>query len=123
MIFFSICVSCPVCVIACVSLSPVSGLCDNLIQDIIYSYLVLPNRITIPLVGEAQLSQLRFPIPKVGRDGQFPLITHTTLSLKARHTFHCMKPNLINESTNLPLLFCYVEMQSIPYGIIEFQCC
>uniref|UniRef100_A0A674EV59 Extended synaptotagmin 2 n=1 Tax=Salmo trutta TaxID=8032 RepID=A0A674EV59_SALTR len=41
-----------------------NGMCDNLIQDIIYSYLVLPNRITIPLVGEAQLSQLRFPIPK-----------------------------------------------------------
>ncbi|KAJ8336606.1 hypothetical protein SKAU_G00378260 [Synaphobranchus kaupii] len=41
-----------------------NGLCDNLIQDIIYSYLVLPNRITIPLVGEVQLAQLRFPIPK-----------------------------------------------------------
>uniref|UniRef100_A0A674EUT8 Extended synaptotagmin 2 n=1 Tax=Salmo trutta TaxID=8032 RepID=A0A674EUT8_SALTR len=54
----------PVSIGTCVSLSPVSGMCDNLIQDIIYSYLVLPNRITIPLVGEAQLSQLRFPIPK-----------------------------------------------------------
>lgn len=42
-----------------------SGLCDNIIQDIIYTYLVLPNRITIPLVGEAQLAQLRFPMPKV----------------------------------------------------------
>lgn len=42
-----------------------SGLCDNIIQDIIYTYLVLPNRITIPLVGEAQLAQLRFPVPKV----------------------------------------------------------
>ncbi|CAN9503497.1 unnamed protein product [Ophioblennius macclurei] len=42
----------------------VNGLCDNMIQDIIYSYLVLPNRITIPLVGEAQLAQLRFPVPK-----------------------------------------------------------
>ncbi|XP_036374583.1 extended synaptotagmin-2-like isoform X2 [Megalops cyprinoides] len=41
-----------------------NGLCDNLIQDIIYSYLVLPNRITIPLVGEVQLAQLRFPMPK-----------------------------------------------------------
>ncbi|KAJ8011869.1 hypothetical protein DPEC_G00062760 [Dallia pectoralis] len=41
-----------------------NGLCDNLIQDIIYSNLVLPNRITIPLVGDAQLSQLRFPMPK-----------------------------------------------------------
>uniref|UniRef100_A0A668AYZ0 Extended synaptotagmin 2 n=1 Tax=Myripristis murdjan TaxID=586833 RepID=A0A668AYZ0_9TELE len=40
------------------------GLCDNIIQDIIYSYLVLPNRITIPLVGDAQLAQLRFPMPK-----------------------------------------------------------
>ncbi|XP_041804320.1 extended synaptotagmin-2 isoform X2 [Chelmon rostratus] len=42
----------------------VNGLCDSIIQDIIYSYLVLPNRITIPLVGEAQLAQLRFPMPK-----------------------------------------------------------
>ncbi|KAM7400077.1 hypothetical protein PAMA_004669 [Pampus argenteus] len=42
----------------------VNGLCNNIIQDIIYSYLVLPNRITIPLVGEAQLAQLRFPVPK-----------------------------------------------------------
>nr|XP_046263667.1 extended synaptotagmin-2-like isoform X2 [Scatophagus argus] len=42
----------------------VNGLCDNIIQDIIYNYLVLPNRINIPLVGEAQLAQLRFPIPK-----------------------------------------------------------
>ncbi|XP_034078544.1 extended synaptotagmin-2-like isoform X4 [Gymnodraco acuticeps] len=42
----------------------VSGLCDNIIQDVIYSFLVLPNRITIPLVGEAQLAQLRFPIPQ-----------------------------------------------------------
>ncbi|XP_069031510.1 extended synaptotagmin-2 isoform X2 [Embiotoca jacksoni] len=42
----------------------VNGLCDNIIQDIIYSFVVLPNRITIPLVGEAQLAQLRFPVPK-----------------------------------------------------------
>ncbi|KAM3604794.1 uncharacterized protein V6R79_016288 [Siganus canaliculatus] len=42
----------------------VNGLCDSIIQDIIYSYLVLPNRITIPLVGETQLAQLRFPMPK-----------------------------------------------------------
>ncbi|KAA8587213.1 hypothetical protein FQN60_016075, partial [Etheostoma spectabile] len=41
-----------------------SGLCDNIIQDIIYSFVVLPNRITIPLVGEAALAQLRFPVPK-----------------------------------------------------------
>ncbi|KAL7387641.1 hypothetical protein ABVT39_026581 [Epinephelus coioides] len=41
-----------------------NGLCDNIIQDIIYNFVVLPNRITIPLVGEAQLAQLRFPIPK-----------------------------------------------------------
>ncbi|XP_058483733.1 extended synaptotagmin-2-like [Solea solea] len=42
----------------------VNGLCDNIIQDIIYSYLVLPNSIKIPLVGEAELAQLRFPVPK-----------------------------------------------------------
>ncbi|CAG5928485.1 unnamed protein product [Menidia menidia] len=34
-----------------------------MIQDIIYSYLVLPNRLTIPLVGDEQLARLRFPIP------------------------------------------------------------
>ncbi|XP_077412435.1 extended synaptotagmin-2 [Vanacampus margaritifer] len=42
----------------------INGLCDNLIQDIICGLLVLPNRITIPLVGEAQLDQLLFPVPK-----------------------------------------------------------
>lgn len=37
---------------------------ESLIQDIIYNYLVLPNRITIPLVGDMELDQLRFPMPK-----------------------------------------------------------
>uniref|UniRef100_A0A3Q2PL34 Extended synaptotagmin 2 n=1 Tax=Fundulus heteroclitus TaxID=8078 RepID=A0A3Q2PL34_FUNHE len=40
------------------------GFSNNVIQDIIYSYLVLPNRITIPLVGEEDLAKLRFPMPK-----------------------------------------------------------
>uniref|UniRef100_A0A4W6FJY7 Extended synaptotagmin 2 n=1 Tax=Lates calcarifer TaxID=8187 RepID=A0A4W6FJY7_LATCA len=40
------------------------GFSDSLIQDIIYSYLVLPNRVTIPLVGNVELAQLRFPMPK-----------------------------------------------------------
>ncbi|XP_077077878.1 extended synaptotagmin-2 isoform X2 [Siphateles boraxobius] len=42
----------------------INGLCDSVIQDIIYSFLVLPNKITIPLVNDEQLSRLRFPIPK-----------------------------------------------------------
>ncbi|XP_048866680.1 extended synaptotagmin-2-like isoform X2 [Brienomyrus brachyistius] len=42
----------------------INGLCDGLIQDIIYSNLVLPNRITIPLVGKDELQRLRFPMPK-----------------------------------------------------------
>ncbi|KAF4076654.1 hypothetical protein AMELA_G00217550 [Ameiurus melas] len=41
-----------------------NGLCDGVIEDIICSNLVLPQKITIPLVGEAQLAQLRFPMPK-----------------------------------------------------------
>uniref|UniRef100_A0A671W2D0 Extended synaptotagmin 2 n=1 Tax=Sparus aurata TaxID=8175 RepID=A0A671W2D0_SPAAU len=40
------------------------GFSDSLIQDIIYKYLVLPNRITIPLVGDVELAKLRFPMPK-----------------------------------------------------------
>ncbi|KAM4556096.1 extended synaptotagmin-2-B isoform 2-T2 [Fundulus diaphanus] len=42
----------------------VNGLCDGLVQDIIYSYLVLPNRLNIPLVGTAELARIRFPIPE-----------------------------------------------------------
>ncbi|XP_052403573.1 extended synaptotagmin-2-A-like isoform X1 [Carassius gibelio] len=42
----------------------INGLCDSVIQDIIYSFLVLPNKITIPLVDDAQISRLRFPMPK-----------------------------------------------------------
>ncbi|XP_034416123.1 extended synaptotagmin-2 [Cyclopterus lumpus] len=41
-----------------------NGFTDNLIQDVIYNYLVLPNRITIPLVGDVELAKLRFPMPK-----------------------------------------------------------
>ncbi|XP_044102872.1 extended synaptotagmin-2 isoform X3 [Neovison vison] len=41
-----------------------NGLSDTIILDIISSYLVLPNRITVPLVSEVQIAQLRFPIPK-----------------------------------------------------------
>ncbi|XP_034038606.1 extended synaptotagmin-2-B [Thalassophryne amazonica] len=42
----------------------VNGLSDGIIQDIICSILVLPNRINIPLVGDEQLAKLRFPLPK-----------------------------------------------------------
>nr|XP_015810128.2 extended synaptotagmin-2-A isoform X3 [Nothobranchius furzeri] len=41
-----------------------NGFSNNLILDIIYNYLVLPNRVTIPLVGEEKLAKLRFPMPK-----------------------------------------------------------
>uniref|UniRef100_A0A4W4FNW3 Extended synaptotagmin-like protein 2a n=1 Tax=Electrophorus electricus TaxID=8005 RepID=A0A4W4FNW3_ELEEL len=41
-----------------------TDLSDGIIEDIICSYLVLPNRITIPLVGNEEiLAQLRFPVP------------------------------------------------------------
>ncbi|XP_034410900.1 extended synaptotagmin-2 isoform X2 [Cyclopterus lumpus] len=42
----------------------INGLFDSIVQDIISSQMVLPNRITIPLVQESQLAQLRFPMPK-----------------------------------------------------------
>ncbi|XP_018428248.1 PREDICTED: extended synaptotagmin-2 [Nanorana parkeri] len=41
-----------------------NGISDTIILDIISNYLVLPNRITVPLVSDLQISQLRFPIPK-----------------------------------------------------------
>ncbi|XP_051755892.1 extended synaptotagmin-2 isoform X2 [Ctenopharyngodon idella] len=42
----------------------INGFSDHLIQDIISTYMVLPNRITVPLIGEVELAQLRFPMPK-----------------------------------------------------------
>ncbi|KAM8967653.1 extended synaptotagmin-2 [Pelodytes ibericus] len=41
-----------------------NGVSDTIILDIISNYLVLPNRITVPLVSDIQIAQLRFPIPK-----------------------------------------------------------
>ncbi|XP_062955571.1 extended synaptotagmin-2 isoform X2 [Cynocephalus volans] len=41
-----------------------NGLSDTIILDIISNHLVLPNRITVPLVSEIQIAQLRFPVPK-----------------------------------------------------------
>ncbi|CAH2282066.1 extended synaptotagmin-2 isoform X1 [Pelobates cultripes] len=41
-----------------------NGVSDTIILDIISNYLVLPNRITVPLVSDLQIAQLRFPIPK-----------------------------------------------------------
>uniref|UniRef100_A0A8I5MZC3 Extended synaptotagmin-2 n=1 Tax=Papio anubis TaxID=9555 RepID=A0A8I5MZC3_PAPAN len=41
-----------------------NGLSDTIISDMISNYLVLPNRITVPLVSEVQIAQLRFPVPK-----------------------------------------------------------
>ncbi|XP_055520539.1 extended synaptotagmin-2 isoform X1 [Leucoraja erinacea] len=41
-----------------------NGLSDTIILDIMSNYMVLPNRISVPLVNEVQLEQLRFPVPK-----------------------------------------------------------
>ncbi|XP_053706519.1 extended synaptotagmin-1 isoform X2 [Synchiropus splendidus] len=37
---------------------------DTMIMDAIASYLVLPNRLTIPLVADLQVAQLRSPLPR-----------------------------------------------------------
>ncbi|XP_055059229.1 extended synaptotagmin-2 isoform X3 [Misgurnus anguillicaudatus] len=42
----------------------INGLSDGIIQDIIYSYLVLPNKLNIPLIDKAHIDKLRFPMPK-----------------------------------------------------------
>ncbi|XP_066477566.1 extended synaptotagmin-3 [Tiliqua scincoides] len=41
----------------------ISSLSESLLQDLIASRLVLPNRITIPLKKNIDISRLRFPIP------------------------------------------------------------
>nr|XP_033787483.1 extended synaptotagmin-2 isoform X2 [Geotrypetes seraphini] len=41
-----------------------NGLSNAIILDIIANYLVLPNRVTVSLVSDAELSKLRFPVPK-----------------------------------------------------------
>ncbi|XP_030623547.1 extended synaptotagmin-1 [Chanos chanos] len=41
-----------------------NALSDNLIMDAIASHLVLPNRLTIPLVADLHVAQLRSPLPR-----------------------------------------------------------
>lgn len=105
-----------------------SGLCDNIIQDIIYSFLVLPNRITIPLVGEAQLAQLRFPMPKVTHEhGLFvapvflvslqPPLTPPRLSPQGILRIHFIEAqDLLGKDKFLGGL---IKGKSDPYGVIQ----
>ncbi|XP_040009417.1 extended synaptotagmin-1 [Xiphias gladius] len=41
-----------------------NAISDTLIMDAIASYLVLPNRLTVPLVANLQVAQLRSPLPR-----------------------------------------------------------
>lgn len=38
---------------------------DTMIMDAIASHLVLPNRLTVPLVADLHIAQLRSPLPRV----------------------------------------------------------
>jgi len=38
---------------------------DTMIMDAIASFLVLPNRLTVPLVADLHVAQLRSPLPRV----------------------------------------------------------
>lgn len=38
---------------------------DTMIMDAIASHLVLPNRLTVPLVADLHVAQLRSPLPRV----------------------------------------------------------
>lgn len=42
-----------------------SAMSDTMIMDAIASHLVLPNRLTIPLVADLHVAQLRSPLPRV----------------------------------------------------------
>lgn len=42
-----------------------SVMSDSMIMDAIASFLVLPNRLVVPLVQEVHLAQLRSPLPRV----------------------------------------------------------
>ncbi|XP_030612388.1 extended synaptotagmin-2 isoform X3 [Archocentrus centrarchus] len=76
-----------------------NGFSDSLIQDIIYSYLVLPNRLTIPLVGNVELAKLRFPMPK----GVLRIYFLEAQDLEGKDTF----------------LGGLIKGKSDPYGIVQ----
>uniref|UniRef100_A0A7N9AUH8 Extended synaptotagmin-like protein 1a n=1 Tax=Mastacembelus armatus TaxID=205130 RepID=A0A7N9AUH8_9TELE len=44
-----------------------SAMSDTMIMDAIASHLVLPNRLTVPLVADLHVAQLRSPLPRVTR--------------------------------------------------------
>lgn len=61
----SVCVSLP-CASPTLPLAFIcSAMSDTMIMDAIASHLVLPNRLTIPLVADLQVAQLRSPLPRV----------------------------------------------------------
>uniref|UniRef100_A0A3Q4AMN0 Uncharacterized protein n=1 Tax=Mola mola TaxID=94237 RepID=A0A3Q4AMN0_MOLML len=76
-----------------------NGFTDSLIQDVIYSHLVLPNRITIPLVSDVELAKLRFPMPK----GVLRIHFLEALNLEAKDQF----------------LGGLIKGKSDPYGILQ----
>ena len=39
---------------------------DSMIMDAIAAFLVLPNRLTVPLVPDLHVAELRSPLPRVG---------------------------------------------------------
>lgn len=59
---------------------------DTMIMDAIASHLVLPNRLTVPLVADLHIAQLRSPLPRVtvsilnGLEKHGPTQTETDLS-------------------------------------------
>lgn len=42
-----------------------SAVSDTMVMDAIASFLVLPNRLTVPLVADLHVAQLRSPLPRV----------------------------------------------------------
>lgn len=55
----------PLCVHIIIPAFIYSAMSDTMIMDAIASQLVLPNRLTVPLVADLHVAQLRSPLPRV----------------------------------------------------------
>lgn len=66
-----------------------SAMSDTMIMDAIASYLVLPNRLTVPLVADLHVAQLRSPLPRVNVSIiSGPLEKHGPTQSEAHQSFH-----------------------------------
>ncbi len=88
-VVYSLCLCVPpLCVPNIILAFICSAMSDTMIMDAIASHLVLPNRLTVPLVADLHVAQLRSPLPRVTVSIMNGLEKHGPTQTKADLPWH-----------------------------------